>query len=66
MAFTDIAKKQNVYCKLINYFMGRDSIDTYIATFRHLAKAAGYLPNAITTIDTFLKHMDWKLLGKVP
>ena len=57
-AFTDTAKVQNAYYKLMNYYQCNDNIDTYISTFRHLAKNAGYLPDAATTIDIFLKHLD--------
>ena len=63
--FTDNAKVQNTYFKLMNYYQHNDSIDTYISTFRHLAKAAGYLPDAAATIDIFLKHLDWRLLVKI-
>ena len=64
-AFTDTAKVQNAYFKLMNYYQCNDSIDTYILTFRHLAKATGYLPNATTTIDIFLKYLDRRLLAKI-
>ena len=37
----------------------------YILIFRHLAKNAGYLPDAAATIDIFLNHLDWRLLAKI-
>ena len=64
-AFTDTAKVQNAYYKLMNYYQCNDNIDTYISTFRHLAKNAGYLPDAAATIDIFLKHLDQRLLTKI-
>ena len=64
-AFTDTAKVQNAYYKLMNYYQRNDSIDTYISTFRHLTKNASYLPDAAATVDIFLKHLDRRLLAKV-
>ena len=64
-AFTNTAKVQNAYYKLMNYYQCNDNINTYISTFRHLAKNAGYLPNAATTVDIFLKHLDQRLLVKI-
>ena len=64
-AFTDTAKVQNAYYKLMNYYQHNNNINTYISTFRHLTKNAGYLPDAATTIDIFLKHLDWRLLVKI-
>ena len=64
-AFTDTAKVQNAYYKLMNYYQHNDNIDTYILTFRHLTKNAGYLPDAATTVDIFLKHLDQRLLAKI-
>ena len=64
-AFTDTAKVQNAYYKLMNYYQHNDSIDTYISTFRHLAKNASYLPDATATVDIFLKHLDQRLLTKI-
>ena len=64
-AFTNTAKVQNAYFKLMNYYQCNNSIDMYILTFRHFAKNASYLPNAATTIDIFLKYLDWRLLAKI-
>ena len=63
--FTDTAKEQNTYYKLINYYQHNDNINTYISTFKHLTKNASYLPDAAATIDIFLKHLDRCLLVKV-
>ena len=49
----------------MNYYQYNNSIDIYILTFRYLAKAASYLPNATATIDIFLKHLDQRLLTKI-
>ena len=64
-AFTDTAKVQNTYYKLMNYYQHNDNINTYISTFRHLAKNPSYLPDAAATIDIFLKHLDQRLLAKI-
>ena len=63
--FTNTAKVQNAYFKLMNYYQCNDSIDTYTSIFRHLAKATGYLPDATATIDLFFKHLDQRLLAKI-
>ena len=49
----------------MNYYQHNDNINTYISTFRHLVKNAGYLPDAAATVDIFLKHLDQRLLAKI-
>jgi hypothetical protein len=52
-AWTDTSKKQNAYDQLIKLTMIRWDIDTYIATFKHLALAAGWEQDAEGTIMKF-------------
>jgi hypothetical protein len=52
-AFTNTAKVQNAYYKLMNYYQHNDNINMYISTFRHLTKNTSYLPDAAATIDIF-------------
>src|ERR1700677_2602091 len=41
-AFTDTTKKQQAFNKLQHLRMRADDLDAYVATFKHLAKVAGY------------------------
>jgi hypothetical protein len=52
-AFTDTAKEQVAYQKLMALKMYKDDIDSYIATFGNLVKAAGYDYNTKGTIHLF-------------
>src|SRR5882762_10107390 len=57
--FTDTAKAQNAHTALEQLTMRGDDLDTYISTFRHLAKDAGYDLN-----DQAVHHMFGKGLGR--
>ena len=52
-AWTDTSKKQNAYDQLMKLTMAGWDIDTYIATFKRLALAAGWALNAEGTIVCF-------------
>ena len=58
-AFTDTAKAQNAHTALEQLTMRGDDIDTYIATFRHLVKDAGY-----DLTDQAVHHMFGRGLGR--
>jgi hypothetical protein len=44
-AFTDTTKKQQAFNTLQNFRMNKDDLNTYVATFKHLAKTTGYTLN---------------------
>jgi hypothetical protein len=52
-AWTDTSKKQNAYNQLMKLTMQGWDVDTYIATFDHLALAAGWDLNSEGTIVCF-------------
>ena len=52
-AWMDTSKKQNAYDQLMKLTMAGWDIDTYIATFKRLALAAGWAVNAEGTIIRF-------------
>ena len=52
-AWTDTSKKQNAYDQLMRLTMNRWDVDTYIATFDHLALAAGWDLDSEGTIAKF-------------
>ena len=52
-AWTDTSKKQNAYDQLMKLTMAGWDIDTYIATFKRLALAAGWALDAKGTIVCF-------------
>ena len=52
-AWTDTSKKQNAYDQLMKLTMAGWDIDTYIATFKRLALAAGWALDAEGTIVRF-------------
>ena len=64
-AFTDTNRQQNAYRDLMAYRQGNANLDTYISTFRRLAREAGFLPDAAATIDIFAKHLNPKLLRSI-
>jgi hypothetical protein len=59
-AWTDMSKKQNAYDQLMKLTMNGWDIDTYIATFDHLALATGWTLDAKGTIVQF-----WEGLHKM-
>ena len=58
-AFTDTAKAQNAHAALEQLTMRGDDLDTYISTFRHLARDAGY-----DLTDQAVHHMFGRGLGR--
>ena len=52
-AFTDTTKKQQAFNKLQHLRMRADDLDSYVATFKHLAKVAGYTMNEPGTTYLF-------------
>jgi hypothetical protein len=64
-ACTDTNRQQNAYRDLMAYRQGNANLDTYISTFRCLAREAGFLPDAAATIDIFSKHLNPKLLRSI-
>jgi hypothetical protein len=52
-AWMDTSKKQNTYYQLMKLTMNRWDIDTYIATFDHLALATGWALDLEGTIVHF-------------
>jgi hypothetical protein len=63
--FTDTAKKQVAHQKLMALKMYKDNIDSYIATFRSLVKAAGYDCNAKGTMHLFAQGLRPELLKEI-
>ena len=64
-AFTDTAKAQNAHAALEQLTMRGDDLDTYISTFKHLAKDAGYDLNDQAVHHMFGRGLGGKLLYKV-
>jgi hypothetical protein len=63
--YTNTAKMQTAYQKLINLKMYKDNLDTYIATFEQLTEDAGFEHNAQAAINMFVKGMKTPLLQAV-
>lgn len=57
-AYTDTAKAQQAWQTLQSLRMYKGDLDTYIATFRHLARKAGYDTNTLATINIFVGGLD--------
>jgi hypothetical protein len=63
--FTDTAKEQVAHQKLMALKMFKDDIDSYIATFGALVKAAGYDCNAKETMHLFAQGLRLELLRAI-
>ena len=57
-AFTDTTKEQLAHAKLFKLKMRPGELDDYIATFKHLAKQAGYNLNDKGIVLQFTKNLD--------
>jgi hypothetical protein len=64
-AYTDTAKVQTAYEKLMNLRMYKDDLDTFIATFEYLVEEAGFERDAQATINLFAKKLSEKLLQAI-
>jgi len=56
-AFTDTAKGQNAFNRLMNLKMQDNDVDGFITTFNHLVLAAGRSPNDLGTLDLFKRGL---------
>jgi retrotransposon gag protein len=63
--FTDIAAQATTYHKLQDLHMYKDDLDSYIATFNHLATRVGFGREAAATIDKFAKGLKYDLVNKI-
>jgi hypothetical protein len=63
--YTDTAAQQTAYHKLQKCKMKGDDLDTYIATFQHLAIKAGFARDAAATVDKFARGLNSKLLSDI-
>jgi hypothetical protein len=64
-AYTDIAKEQNAYNKLMHLRMYKNDLESYIATFKQLAKDANYGRDASATMHHFVKGLNPKIQEKL-
>ena len=64
-AYTDTAKQQNAYTALQHLKMKGNDVDTYTFTFKHLAKEAGYMLDAVGTVNLYACGMEKGLLDTV-
>jgi hypothetical protein len=64
-AFTDTAKEQVAHQKLMALKMYKDDVDSYIATFGNLVKAAGYDHNTKGTMHLFAQGLRPELLRAI-
>jgi hypothetical protein len=64
-AFTDTTKKQQAFNALQHLRMNKDDLDTYIATFKHLAKVAGYTLNEPGTTYLFALGLKQGLMDAI-
>jgi hypothetical protein len=64
-AYSDTAKVENAFAMLLHLRMNRGDLDGYIATFKHLAREAGYDTTNSATINMFAHGLDKPLLDKV-
>lgn len=64
-AYADTAKAQYAYSKLQHLTMNKGDLDTYISTFKHLARDAGYDLNTPSTVNMFAKNLDNGLLNAI-
>ena len=61
----DTARAQNAYTKLQHLKMHKGDLDTYIATFKHLARDAGYDTNTASTVNMFAQNLETGLLSSI-
>jgi len=64
-AYVDTAKAQTTFTKLQHLKMHKGDLDTYIATFKHLARDAGYNTNTASTINMFAQNLETGLLSAI-
>jgi len=64
-AYADTAKAQTTFTKLQHLKMHKGNLDTYIATFKHLARDAGYDTNTASTINMFAQNLKTRLLSAI-
>jgi hypothetical protein len=60
-AFTNTARAQNAHMALMHLRMRGSDLDTYIATFKHLASQANYQLNNTATIHHFARGLEREL-----
>ena len=64
-AFSDTARVQNAHMSLQHLKMRGDDLDTYISTFRHLAKEANYNLTDTATVHIFARGLEPKLRSAI-
>ena len=64
-AYVDTAKAQTTFTKLQHLKMHKGDLDMYIATFKHLARDAGYDKNTASTINMFAQNLETGLLSAI-
>jgi hypothetical protein len=64
-AFTNTTKKQQAFNTLQHLHMNKDNLDTYVATFKHLAKVAGYTMNEPRTTYLFALGLKQELMDAI-
>jgi hypothetical protein len=64
-AYMDSAKAQTAFTKLQHLKMHKGDLDTYIATFKHLARDAGYDTNTASTVNMFTQNLKTGLLSTI-
>jgi Retrotransposon gag protein len=64
-AFTNTTKKQQAFNALQHLRMNKDDLDTYVATFKHLAKVARYTMNEPGTTYLFALGLKQGLMGAI-
>jgi Zinc knuckle len=64
-AFTDTTKKQQVFNTFQHLHMNKDDLDTYVTTFKHLAKVAGSTLNEPGTTYLFALGLKQGLMDAI-
>jgi len=64
-AYVDTAKAQTAFTKQQHLMMHKGNLDMYIATFKHLAKDAGYNTNTVSTVNMFTQNLETGLLSAI-
>jgi len=64
-AYVDIAKAQTAFTKLQHLKMHKGDLDTYIATFKHLSRDAGYDTNTASIVNMFAQNLETRLLSAI-
>jgi hypothetical protein len=64
-AYTNTTQKQSAYLALQGMKMQGQNLDSFIATFKNLAKKAGYSKNDEATVDMFVKRLNQPLLDRI-